>query len=360
MLKDKKKLFIILSVVIVLLICIASVIFFLINDTDKNNSGNNDKPNEEIVIPDAPAENTEDLVQEMKKVEVKQLNNDVIKFSEKVEVETGEKVAVWVYSTPKFLGYFEVVLENGVKMIKGLEEAMKEVELESGEHNLAIVTEEGTSIGYIDIYVEENKLFEDEEAAIVSKYTTKEVVEKLEIKYQTETKKDSNKKSGSKEVTQKGENGESEITYKITYDETGKEISKEKVSEKVIKKAVKEIIVVGTSNFSTNSSKITGEFIGFMCSENQTMEYDGVKGCDDSQELPSFKAIVIDDSVNYVVSVNNNSITPVKITKSGSLYKGTYNGKTHYFDVRGGGGNPDGEPLTEELCKQYNLSCGSW
>ena len=168
------------------------------------------------------------MKEKMKVIEASKVTEDEIVFAKEVELKENQKVAVWLYSEPKFLGYFDVVEENGVMMIKGLKEAMEELDVEPGDHNIAIVTEEGDSVGYIDIYVEENKIFEDEQTAIESKYTTKEVVEKTEVKYETETKKDSNKKKGSKEVTQKGVNGEIETTYKVTYDETGKVISREK------------------------------------------------------------------------------------------------------------------------------------
>lgn len=359
MLKNKKTLLIIGAIVLVVAVAAVLAVVLLKNDDEKIDGGNNETPKNEVVTPPAPAENTESLIEEAEKIETASLTNDVIEFKENVNVKEGDKVAVWVYSTPKFLGYFEVVLENGTKKIKGLEAAMKKLDMEAGEHNIAIVSEEGESIGYIDVYVEENKLFEDEEAAIVSKYTTKEVKEEKEIKFKTETKKDANKKSGSKEVVQKGSNGVTEVTYKITYDENGKEISKEKVSEKVITKAVNEIVVVGTADYNTNTAKITGEFIGFACKEDQIIDYDGQKGCNDSLPLQNFKAIVINDSINYVISLDEVAITPVKITKDGSLYKGTYKGTTHYFDPRGGGGGEE-TPLTEELCNQYKLNCGEW
>lgn len=353
MLKEKKKLFIILAIVIVIAICVVLAMLLLKDDKKEGNT-----PKDEIVIPDAPSENTESLIQDLEKVEVAELNNDVIEFSEEVTIKTGEKVAVWIYSTPKFLGYFEVISENGTKKIKGLEKAMKELDIDPGEHNLAIVTEEGTSIGYIEVFVEENKLFQDENAAIVSKYTTKEITEEVEIKYQTETKKDANKKNGTKEITQKGINGLSKITYKITYDENGNEISKEKISETVITEAIKEIVVVGTADFNTATSKITSSFPGFMCKESEIIDYGGQKGCDDSKELATFKAVSIDKTHYYIVSINEERITPFKITQSGSLYKGTYNGTTYYFDGRGGG--PEDIALTEEVCKEYKFNCGSW
>lgn len=360
MLKNKKKLYVIFAIVAMLVICLTIALIFLKNNRDTNEEENSETPKEEVVIPTAPSENTESLIQNLEKVEVVSLSNDIIEFSKDIEVETGEKVAVWVYSTPKFLGYFEIIMENDVKIIKGLDEALKKLDVESGAHNLAIVTEEGKSIGYIDVYIDENKFFEDEKSAEIAKYTTKEVTETIEVQYKTETKKSANKKNGTKEVTQKGVNGIKEITYKITYDESGNEISKEQIDEKTIQKTVNEIIVVGAADYNINSSKITNEIIGFMCSENQTITYDGQKGCDDSQELPSFKIIAIDGGSLKVVTLNEVAITPITVTKNGNLYVGTYKGTTHYFDPRGGGGNPDGEPLTLELCKQYNLSCGTW
>lgn len=353
--KDKKKLLLIVG--IVLLLVIGVVLYFVFANTDKMDSSNNETPEDKI---EAPAENTEELVEEMEVIKAETITEDEIVFAKEVDLEVNQKVAVWLYSKPKFLGYFDVVEQNGVKMIKGLKEAMKKLEIEPGNHNIAITTEEGTSVGYIDIYVEENKIFEDEQAAIESKYTTKEVTEKKEIKYQTETRKDANKKNGAKEVKQKGVNGEIEITYKVTYDEIGKEISREKISEKTTKNVINEIVVVGTAEYNINSSKITKEVTGFMCSESQTMTYDGQKVCDDSLQLPSFKIIAIDGGTLKVVTINDAVITPITVTKNGNLYVGTYKGATHYFESRGGGGNPDGEPLTLELCKKYNLSCGAW
>ena len=231
--KNKKNLFIVFGIITALIISIVLVMIFLHMDNKEPMGENNGEPKEEMAIPDAPAENTENLVQNLEKVEIISVSKDVIEFTDNTKVEPGETVAVWVYSTPKFLGYFEVVVEDSVKVIKGLNEAMKNLNIEPGEHNLAIVTEEGESIGYIDVYIEENKLFEDEKAAEASKYTTTEIIEEVEIEYKTETKKDSSKKSNYKEITQKGVNGLSSITYKVTYDEQGNEISKEKITRVV-------------------------------------------------------------------------------------------------------------------------------
>lgn len=353
--KNKKKILLIGGIVLILVLGI--VLYFVFTNTDKPDSSEKENIEDKIV---APAENAEQLITEMEVIEIETITDDEIVFSENINLENNQKVAVWIYSEPKFLGYFDVVEKNGVKMIKGLKEAMKEIKIEPGNHNIAIVTEEGESIGYVDVFVEENKIFEDEQTAIESKYTTKEITEKTEVKYQTESRMDANKKSGSREVVQKGVNGEIEVTYKVTYDETGKEISREKIKETLTKEVVNEIIVVGASDYNINTSKITNEFTGVMCSESQTMTYDGQKVCDDSIQLPMFKVIAIDGGPLRVVTLNEATISPIIITKNGNLYVGTYNGATHYFEARSGGIDPNGEPLTMELCNRYNLSCGSW
>ena len=94
MLKDKKKLFIVLAIVATLILGTVLMVVFL-KDNETPNAGTNPNiPEEEVVIPDAPSENTEALIQNHTKVEVISLTNDIIEFSENVEIETGEKVAV--------------------------------------------------------------------------------------------------------------------------------------------------------------------------------------------------------------------------------------------------------------------------
>lgn len=361
--KNKKKLLIIGGIILVVLLAII-LTFILLSKDSKNegeNTGANNLTNETLNTPSAsaPAENTEKLLEDVTKMEVASLENDTIEFEENIQVEKGDKIAVWVYSKPKFLGYFEVVVKNGVKKIEGLAQALKNLDIESGEHNLAFVTEEGDAIGYVDVYIEENKFFKDKKAAVESKYTTKEVTEEVEIKYTTENKKDVNKITGHKQVIQKGVNGLKKITYKVTYDENGKEISKDKVSEKVVKEAIKEIIEVGAGDFNLNTAKITGSFMGIMCTEVDLLTNpDGGKGCDDSKDLKNFSAISIDD-IDYLIKVDGSEVNATKISVySGMTYKGTYKGTVYYFDARGGSGGE--EPLTVEDCQKYNLSCGNW
>lgn len=81
-----------------------------------------------------------------------------------------------------------------------------------------------------------------------NKSVTKYIIEEVELKYETVTINDVNKKVGTKEIIQKGINGINEVTYEITYDENGNEVSKNAIAIKVIKEVVNEEVVVGVSN----------------------------------------------------------------------------------------------------------------
>lgn len=331
---------------------------FILVGCDKKEETNNKEPQKvEEKQPVAPATNTEELITKSEKIEVTSVSTNTIEFKETDKVKVGDKIAVWIYSKPKFLGYFNVIEENGVKKIEGLEEAIKKVEVEEGEHNIALVTEEGESIGHIDIYVDETKEVLKEKPPV---YTYKEIVETKEIAFKTTKKTNANLKKGTTNTIQKGSKGTKEITYKVTYDEEGKEVAREKISEKVTKEAVDAIIETGTSEFNTNTDKITGAFIGFACLTNNTFDYEGQISCNDFDEtIPNFSATKI-GTVVIVTNIGGTKLsTPVRVTKqSNGLYKGKYQGKDWYFDPRGGDSAP--EELTEAKCKELNITCGTW
>lgn len=130
-----------LVIVIVVIIVVGSIIaltyggrVFRTKDESKDTDTKEDIKNEEanITPPEkVPAANTEELKQTVSKIEVKEVTKDKIIFNIDSKVEIGDKVAVWVYSEPKFLGYFEVKEEKGQKIIEGLEEKLAELEIEA-------------------------------------------------------------------------------------------------------------------------------------------------------------------------------------------------------------------------------------
>ena len=319
--KNKKKIIIISSIVLVLVLGV--IIGGIILSNPKEEKELKEPTQSNVETPQAPANNTEALVEDMEKAQTVAISKDTIEFAETAKVEEGELIAVWVYSEPKFLGYFKVVLNEGKKVIEGLEEALEKLDIEPGDHNIALVKEDGEKLGYIDVKIEEEgikpetfieeKTEEKEEQKEEEKTTTKKITVNENINFQTTKQNEVNMKKGTKEVVTAGVKGIKEVTYEVTYNSSGKEISRKKISEKTTKQPVNEVVKVGTSDFNINTDKETGGAIGFMCTENEKLTNpDGGIGCDDSKGLKSFSSISI-NNVEYLVQVDNVSVTPIKL-----------------------------------------------
>lgn len=360
----------IIGVVLVVGLVVGGILLF---------GGKNEELNAPTGTPTAPATSTENLVDTMEKAETVSVDANTIEFAATADVKEGEYIAVWVYSKPKFLGYFKVVVNEGKKVIEGLEKALAKLDIEPGEHNIALVKEDGEQLGYMDIEIKKDGKIQKEEFEVVEKEeienteekeepekeekdentTTKTITETEVIKYSTTKQTDKNMKKGTSKTVQEGVNGSKEVTYEVTYDADGKEISRKKVSEKVTKKAVNKIVKSGAADFNINTDKIETEFGGFMCTESQLYkdESGAVQGCDDMVATDQYKGVII-NGVRYVAFVNNSPVSLVKLTKVTGAYKGTYKGKSMYFDSRLGGAAP--EPLTQDFCTKHNMSCGQW
>lgn len=388
---NKQVLIIVASILAIVLIGI--IAFYMVNNKDQTPNTPNvpvEENKKEENVEDkviSPAKTTEELKTKVKPIEVAAVDADSVTFKDENQVKEGEKIAVWVYSTPKFLGYFDVVVENGTKIIKGLAEKIEKLDIETGLHNIALVNSSGVSIGYFDITIniegkiaqqtstetknpeeeqKEDNNKETEENKVEQNSTKEETVEE-KIAYTTKKVNEVNQKKGTKTTSQKGVNGVKKVTYSVTYNSEGKEISRKKISETITKKPVEEIIKVGLSDFNLNTAKMTGATHGFMCSENELgTEEDGSKYCNDreGQILQEFYAIAI-DKVYYATCANTTGCFGEKVnafvplTKvSGMLFKGTLKGKTYYFEGRAGGG--DDTPLTKNDCDTFKITCGTW
>ena len=161
--------------IIILLVSLVFVLFFLvIKNNDQNNKENNIKSTGVDKIT-APASNTEKLLEEMTIINNTTITEDEIVFSDNTNLKENEKVAVWIYSEPKFLGYFEVLLTNGVKKIVGLKDALTQNNIEEGKHYIAITTEAGNPIGYIEVKITQNGLLTESISSLL------ETIEKNEL-----------------------------------------------------------------------------------------------------------------------------------------------------------------------------------
>ena len=152
-----KKKSIIIIVAVLLIIASVTTIVVMKSKPDKEL----EKPTsivEKDEIPTAPAANTENLTTSMTEIDEISFDTNTIEFTNSTAVKEGELIAVWVYSEPKFLGYFKVILEEGKKRIEGLEDALAKLDIEPGDHNIALVKENGEKLGYIDVKIEDKKI----------------------------------------------------------------------------------------------------------------------------------------------------------------------------------------------------------
>lgn len=94
------------------------------------------------------------------------LNNsleiDVTQNDSKIELislkakEEIDKVKIWAFSNPVFLGEFNIEKIDDKYYLEGLEDVLKTKELETGTHRL-LVMQNNASLGYFRIYVNDDK-----------------------------------------------------------------------------------------------------------------------------------------------------------------------------------------------------------
>lgn len=140
-----------IAIVIVVLLVVSSV--FIGIKVFSNNDTNNTQAKEPNT---KPANNTEELITNSKELENTKISKDKIEFSNGLNITSGDKIAIWLYSSPKFLGWFEVKEENGTKYVSGLEKALEEKNIDSGSHHLAITNKDNETLGYISIDINED------------------------------------------------------------------------------------------------------------------------------------------------------------------------------------------------------------
>ncbi len=363
---NKKNIIIAASII---LIAVVSIVM-LLNDDSKNNTSN---LNEEI-IPEKIAENTEEMLNTFDKIENVDIAKDKINLSSNVTVN--EVIAVWIYSEPIFLGYFEVKEgSDGELYIDGLLEAISKIDITNGNHNIALVKDDNTPIGYVGVTVTNNKeivssesqqeengneqLKEDEEESENQTeqdlVETKKITEKESIAFSNTNVLEVNMKKGTTKIKTEGENGEKTITYEITYT-NGIESSRKIISEKINKEATNQVTLVGTSDYNINTDKINGYYGGLYCTLDKLVQYSDIIGCkEEGETLVEFDALVINNE-NYIYKLNNRELNSLISINSNKHF--VYNGTTYYADDRRG--DTEKYPLTYNLCDKYDLACGAW
>ncbi len=153
----KKKYLIIVAVIIVLVVS-AFVGLKLFSNKDISNNKDNKTEIKE------PASNTEELLTSSKELENTKITKDKIEFDNSINIASGDKIAIWLYSAPKFLGWFEVKEENGTKYIDGLEKAIEKENIDSGSHHIAIANKDNETLGYVNVDINEDNNIEEIDA----------------------------------------------------------------------------------------------------------------------------------------------------------------------------------------------------
>lgn len=356
-----------IGVLLIVAIAVVLVIFGVSKKNDGNDSpGTVTTSKENFSLP----ADTEEMLETYEEMDTVSVTLNQIDFASNVDVSTGDEISVYVYSSPQFVGAFKVQEENDSMYIEGLESVLKTMNLEIGTHHLVLVLDEQI-LGYVEITIPEDfKTETNEENADnensnensssnenTSNTKTETKVETENISYSTEEISEVNMKRGERRVTQAGQVGRKEVTYRITYDESGKEISREKISEKIVVNPVNEKVLVGSSDYNINTDTYVN-YAGPLCTALDTT----YNTCVDEDDF-TFTAISVGGNIiiNCIDSRCDSGKVNVHLNASwypnSALLQANYNGETRYFFTNKAS---DKNNLTMDICNKYGLACGSW
>ena len=385
---------IIIGVVIGLLIVILGIILVLgLSKNEDKTSENTINISEKL----ASASVLEVVITEDKKID---LSN--------IEMIKDKSVKVWAFSSPVYLGEFNLVSIDDRYYLEGIEDVLKTKYITNGDHKVLILQDDKV-VGYFNIRLSGGNLLSSSQMSDGSdlkntgsdnndskvnntdknenknnvnnennsdnlntnenKTRTKKLEVEEDIKYTTEEIKETNMLKGKKETVVKGVMGKKKITYNVTYDKNNKEIKREKVSETVVSEPVNEQVKVGISDYNLNDKPTYGLETGIFCLEDEASGFD-YKQCDDEnlanknnyyqtisvgnkQYLICMDSNICSDYYDYQFKLSSHQV----ISKYKDIYTVTMNGTKYYLDPHAGS---DGRELTEEICTELGLVCNRW
>ena len=183
----------------------------------------------------------------------------------------------------------DVTLENGIyfnesfqeeaeveQLLSGVQQAEKSYTVQNGDTIWSIAQKNGLTVKELcemntgftangeNGLTQNSKILPGDALTVVREEETLEVrITKVEsweeeIAYTTETTKSNELNSGTKRVTQTGENGIRTVTAQRVYDANGNQLSQQILSTVVTKEPVTEKVTVGTKKVSSGASYITG------------------------------------------------------------------------------------------------------
>ena len=325
-----------------------------------------------------------------------------------IEMIKDKSVKVWAFSSPVYLGEFNLVSIDDRYYLEGIEDVLKTKYITNGDHKVLILQDDKV-VGYFNIRLSGGNLLSSSQMSDGSdvkntgsdnndskvnntdknenknnvnnennsdnlntnenKTRTKKLEVEEDIKYTTEEIKETNMLKGKKETVVKGVMGKKKITYNVTYDKNNKEIKREKVSETVVSEPVNEQVKVGISDYNLNDKPTYGLETGIFCLEDEASGFD-YKQCDDEnlanknnyyqtisvgnkQYLICMDSNICSDYYDYQFKLSSHQV----ISKYKDIYTVTMNGTKYYLDPHAGS---DGRELTEEICTELGLVCNRW
>lgn len=296
-----------------------------------------------------------------------------------------DKVKIWIFSTPIYLGEFNIINDNGKYYLDNLETILKNKKINDGNHKVLLLQNE-KALGYFNITIKEDTLLSSAEMPEISdntidnqgndnntssetgKTTTKTIKVEEDIAFETEEVEEKNMLKGQKETSITGTKGKKTVTYKVTYDKNNNEVKREKVSEKVTKEPKKAQVKVGISDYNLNNNIEYTIQSGLICDEDsaKSMNY---QECNTEKDTTySYYQSIELAGKNYIICFNDKecddyfgvhfkSNSKPLISKYQAIYTVTYNGRKYFLDTRSGS---QGNILTEEICKNMGLVCNRW
>lgn len=325
------------------------------------------------------------------------------------DIDKDKSIKVWAFSSPVYLGEFNLVNVDDKCYLEGMEDVLKTKYITNGDHKILILQDDKV-IGYFNIRLNGGNLLPNSQMVDVddeknttnadnnsktnntakkendnenknnvsnednsnntsdseNKTTTKKLEVEEDIKYTTEEIKETNMLKGKKETVVKGVTGKKKITYNVTYDKNNKEIKREKVSETVISEPVNEQVKVGISDYNLNDKPTYGLRTGIFCLEEEA-KGQNYQECDDTLGDNKYYQSIVVGNKEYLICFDNNCYDYYDpqfklsnyqtVSKYQNMYTVTMNSTKYYLDRRAGS---DGSELTEEICTKLDLVCNRW
>ncbi len=405
--KNIKKKGLLIIMAILLLMCTFALSIWLVKNRTQQ-IPNNDIQNNN---PQPPAENNIKLTENYTELKLKNISENTLTFSDKINLDENSPVILWVYSQPYYLGEFTISKKTATSYyVPDIEKSIQNVNLNFGKHYIAIL-QNHQCIGYIVININEKNEIELEEEKndnVIKDNTednnqnsstndttqnnnqnssnnnsnsttnsttqppknfTKEVTVEEDIPYTTEEQEEVNMLRGIKSVSQQGQNGKKKIVYSVTYNSYGQEISRKKTDEQIIQIPINSIVKVGVSDYNLNTDTYV-LWGGYTCNPEDVFTTGEYIGCDSAKIVSYFSAINLKGT--YFISCVSDDFTTCDCTDKimnvkklfsissyvNMTFVGTYNERTLAFTF----GKTSGEPhkMTAEFCNTMGLACGKW